>query len=209
MREREPGRLILNPAGVFIKILVTGFEPFGDVKINPSELLVRHLAAQNFEGAEIRALVLPVTLEARKIVENALKSEKFAAIIHFGVAAKREQITPERVAINCLDFDIPDNDGRVFHDEKIENRGPAAYFATLPNRAIMEALKGAGFASSVSTTAGSYLCNYLMYSTLHFLKKKRKNIPAGFIHVPPLEKLPEEKLKRAGELILKEIMKLQ
>ncbi|MDD5502500.1 MAG: peptidase C15 [Candidatus Thermoplasmatota archaeon] len=188
-----------------IKILITGFQPFGDVKVNPSERLAKHLAAQKIDGAEIRSIILPVTLDCRKIVENALKSEKFNAVIHFGVAAKREQITPELVAINCLDFDIPDNDGKVFHDEKIEKRGPAAYFATLPNRAIAEALKCAGFASLVSTTAGTYLCNYLMYSTLHLLGKKRRKIPAGFIHLPPLEKLPEEKLFDAGKLILQEI----
>ncbi|PKK85180.1 MAG: hypothetical protein CVT48_06650 [Thermoplasmata archaeon HGW-Thermoplasmata-1] len=116
-----------------MNILVTGFEPFGEIRVNPSQALVDYLdkykLPKNDSGVCIESLVLPVTLGSSKCVIDMLEKKHYDAVIHFGVAVKRDKITPERIAINCLDFPIPDNDGRVFCDEPIKRKGAPAYFS--------------------------------------------------------------------------------
>ncbi|WP_026583646.1 pyroglutamyl-peptidase I [Bacillus sp. J33] len=166
------------------KLLLTGFEPFLDYPINPTEIIVKELDGKRIGNYEIKGLHLPVDFEQgpKKIVEAAA-SEKPDAVISLGLAAGRTAITPERIAINCQDGE-PDNSGFSPEDKRIEENGPDGYFSTLPIRRMVNSLKESGYPSSISNTAGTYLCNNVMYSVLHELKAAGRNIPAGFVHIP-------------------------
>ncbi len=104
-------------------------------------------------------------------------------LFHLGWQQGVAAITPERIAINCQDGE-PDNRGVTLEDNAIEENGPDGYFSTLPIRRMANRLKEAGYPSAISNTAGTYLCNNVMYSVLHKLKSSDKEIPAGFVHIP-------------------------
>ncbi|MBT2690543.1 pyroglutamyl-peptidase I [Bacillus sp. ISL-47] len=166
------------------KLLLTGFEPFLDFPINPTEMIVKELDGQKVGNYEIRGLHLPVDFEeAPKKIAEAVAEENPNAVISLGLAAGRTAITPERIAINCQDGE-PDNRGVTLEDNPIEENGPDGYFSTLPIRRMVNRLKEAGYPAAVSNTAGTYLCNNVMYSVLHELKLSGKDIPAGFVHIP-------------------------
>jgi pyroglutamyl-peptidase len=116
---------------------------------------------------------------ARLVEETAPR-----AIVHLGLAAGRARLALERVAVNVMDFDTPDNAGFRAQGEACVPGGPAAYFATLPLAAILAALLAEGLPAYVSNTAGTYLCNQTLYGTLHLLASTRRTVPAGFIHLP-------------------------
>lgn len=166
------------------KLLLTGFEPFLDFSINPTETIVKELDGQKVGNYEIKGLHLPVDfdLAPKKIVE-AVAEENSDAVISLGLAAGRTAITPERIAINCQDGE-PDNRGVTLEDNAIEENGSDGYFSTLPIRRMVNRLKEAGYPAAISNTAGTYLCNNVMYSVLHELKSSGKEIPAGFVHIP-------------------------
>jgi pyroglutamyl-peptidase len=166
------------------KLLLTGFEPFLDFSINPTETIVKELDGQKVGNYEIKGLHLPVDfgLAPKKIVE-AVAEENPDAVISLGLAAGRTAITPERIAINCQDGE-PDNRGVTLEDNAIEENGSDGYFSTLPIRRMVNRLKEAGYPAAISNTAGTYLCNNVMYSVLHELKSSGKKIPAGFVHIP-------------------------
>ncbi len=167
-----------------MKVLITCFEPFGGEKINPSSLAV-DLLSDEIGGAQIEKLHLPVMFGvAAEVIEQCIKSYKPDIILSIGQAGGRAQITIERVAINLREASIPDNDGNMPVDEKIEEHGENAYFATLPVKAMVNAVRECGVPCALSYTAGSYVCNDVMYSVLHMCNTKYKNIKAGFIHIP-------------------------
>jgi pyroglutamyl-peptidase len=168
-------------------LLVTGFEPFDGASVNPSAEVAVRLDGRRVAGAEVRAAVLPVHhVGAARDVATLLERHDPLAVVHLGLAAERAQIALERVAINVMDYAIPDNAGWQARDEPCVAGAPAAYFSTLPLRAMLAALHGAGVPAYLSSTAGTYLCNFVMYTTLHGLAAGPATRRAGFIHLPCL-----------------------
>ncbi len=166
-------------------VLVTGFEPFGGDATNPSQELAKAVDGTMIGDHLVRSLVLPVQHEAAgAIVRGALGTEDLAAVVHLGLAGGRARLSLERVAVNMLDYSMPDALGDVRRDEPCVGGGPAAHVATLPLRSILEALTAEGIPAHLSYTAGTYLCNYTMYTTLDTLARQGRRVPAGFIHLP-------------------------
>ncbi|HEY9077033.1 MAG TPA: pyroglutamyl-peptidase I [Anaerolineaceae bacterium] len=170
-----------------MRILITGFEPFGDTQVNPSEELVHSLADEIIPDVDLTRLVLPVdTKTAPVILQQTIRNNTFQAIVCLGEASGNTSITLERVSINLLDFRIPDNSGIQVIDQPINPEGPAAYFSTLPIRKIEQTLRKHGIPVCLSCSAGTYLCNQIMYTLLEELAINQISIPAGFIHLPAL-----------------------
>lgn len=175
------------------KLLLTGFEPFLDNPINPTEQIVKELDGKKIGNYTVKSLLLPVDFEmAPEILKEALAQEDPDALISLGLAAGRNCITPERVAINCRSGE-PDNRGNQYEDAPIEQDGPAAYFSKLPIREMVRTLKENDLPADISNTAGTYLCNNVMYTGLHYLAENNKDIPAGFIHIPASHELAAKK----------------
>lgn len=166
-------------------ILVTGFEPFGGEAVNPSQELAKILDGHTVGGCAVRAVVLPVENRgAREMVAAALEDPELAAILHLGLAGGRARLALEQVAVNAMDYPLADNAGVRITGEPCVAGGPAAYFATLPLRAMHQALTAEGIPAYVSYTAGTYLCNQALYWTLHEVSQRSLPVRAGFIHVP-------------------------
>lgn len=167
-----------------MKVLITGFDPFGGEKINPAWEAVKALP-DNIDGIEAVKLQIPTVFKksAKKLFEN-IDSVKPDVVICVGQAGGRYEFSVERVAINVDDGRIPDNDGYQPVDSPVFEDGENAYFSTLPIKAIVEEVKKVGIPSAVSNTAGTYVCNHIMYSLLYYLNKNNLNIKGGFIHVP-------------------------
>ena len=188
-------------------ILVTGFEPFDGASVNPSAEVAKTLDGRRLGDAEVRAAVLPVHhLGAAAAVQALLDAHHPAAVVHLGLAAERAQVALERVAINVMDYAIPDNEGWQARDEPCVAGGPAAYLSTLPLRSMLEAMHAAGVPAYLSSTAGTYLCNFVMYTTLHVLAETAAARPAGFIHLPRLPSMvapgnPEETSMDLGNML--------
>ncbi len=173
-----------------MKLLLTGFEPFGDSKVNPSEKVVRALARQGVDGVELFTVILPVhRVRGPDTLVRAARGTRPDAVLCLGEALRRIAISIERVAINLLDYRIPDNAGEQVSDVPIVPGGPAAYFCTLPVRAMLAAVCAAGIPAELSLSAGSFLCNQVTYALLHDLATNRSDTPAGFVHLP---RLPEQ-----------------
>lgn len=164
-------------------ILVTGFDPFGGEETNPAIESVKRID-ENIEGAEIIKLEIPTVFhKASDVVEAKIKEVKPDVILSVGQAGGRYGITVERVAINEDDARIEDNEGNQPIDVKIREDGAPAYFASLPIKAMVEEIKKENIPASVSNSAGTFVCNHIMYQDL-YLAEKYGDIKAGFIHVP-------------------------
>lgn len=171
------------------KLLLTGFEPFLQFPINPTENIVKQLDGETIGEYVVKGVLLPVDFEKSPVkLLEAIEAEKPDAVVSLGLAGGRNCITPERVAINCRDG-AADNNGVQYEDSPISEDGPAAYFSKLPIRKIVEALKEKELPASISNTAGLYLCNNVMYTALQYYEKNNLDIPSGFIHVPASHKL--------------------
>lgn len=167
-----------------MKILVTGFDPFGGESVNPAYEAVK-LLPDNILDAEIIKIEIPtVFTRSAKVVEEAIAKYSPDVVLNIGQAGGRSSITIERVAINLAEARIPDNDGEAPNDEKIKEDGESAYFATIPVKAMVQNIRDHGIPANISYTAGTYVCNSIMYNVLYMTSKKYKNIRAGFIHVP-------------------------
>jgi len=168
-----------------MKVLVTGFEPFGGQPVNPSECVVGALAAQSFEGITLYTSILPVDhARAPAALLEALQAAQPNAVLCLGESGRRMRLSIERVAINLLDYPIADNAGQQFNDLMIATDGPAAYFTTLPVRALLDAVHAANVPVELSLSAGAFLCNQVMYTLLHHIATQQLHIPAGFTHLP-------------------------
>jgi pyroglutamyl-peptidase len=168
-------------------VLVTGFEAFGGHAVNPSLEVAKALDGRLVGDVAVRAEVLPVHhAEVAPRVRRLLDETDPLAVLHLGLAAGRARIALERVAVNAMDYDTPDNAGYRARGEACVPGGPAAYFATLPLAAILGALLAEGIPAYVSNTAGTYLCNQTMYGTLHLLARRGHPARAGFVHLPLL-----------------------
>lgn len=167
-----------------MKILVTGFDPFGGEKVNPALEAVKSLPSV-IHGAEIRWVEIPtVFYQSAEILETEIVRYQPDVVLCIGQAGGRASLTPERVAINQDDARIPDNQENQPIDTPIRLDGEAAYFSTLPIKAMVQAIKEVGLPATVSNTAGTFVCNHLMYQALYLADKKFPHMRAGFMHIP-------------------------
>lgn len=189
-----------------MKILLTGFDPFGGESINPALEAVKLVKAPI--GAELVRLEVP-TVFGRSVatVLEAVRLHRPDAVVCVGQAAGRGEITPERVAINIADASIPDNEGNQPCDAPIIPEGENAFFSTLPVKAMAEAIRAAGLPASVSNTAGTFVCNQLMYGLLYHISREFPGMRGGFIHVPCIPEQAARMEKPVPSLPLPEIVR--
>jgi pyroglutamyl-peptidase len=168
-------------------VLLIGFEPFGPHRVNPSELLVRSFEGRTVAGSALAVRIFPVeTRPLRARLEAALREERPAAVLGVGFAPGRAALALERVALNVLDFPIPDTVGTMPKGEPVVAGGPDARFATLPLNEIVAGWIALGIAGYVSNSAGTYLCNQWLYEALALSANAAPPVPTGFLHVPAL-----------------------
>lgn len=167
-----------------MKVLVTGFEPFGGEQVNPAYLAVEMLP-DCVKGAQIVKKEIPTAFyESREVLSKCMKEEEPDLVFCIGQAGGRAGITIEKVAINLAEAGIPDNNGKQPEDEPIVEGGKTAYFTNLPVKAMVKRIGEAGIPASISYTAGTYVCNYLFYSVMDEIEHAFPNTRGGFIHVP-------------------------
>lgn len=167
-----------------MKLLLTAFDPFGGSPINPALEAVK-LVADNVAGVEIVKLEVPTVFgKSVATVAAAMAEVKPDAVLCIGQAGGRYDLTPERVAINLDDARIPDNEGKQPIDAAIFEDGAPAYFSNLPIKAMVARIREAGLPASVSNTAGTFVCNHLMYGVLYHIAKSYPGVKGGFMHVP-------------------------
>ena len=167
-----------------MKILVTGFDPFGGEKVNPAYEAVK-LLPDEIAGAQIIKLEIPTVFSrSGPAVDAAIQVHHPDVVLNVGQAGGRACVTIERVAINLAEARIPDNAGEQPVDQPLQPDGPAAYFATVPVKAMVRNVREHGLPCQLSYSAGTYVCNCVMYQVLHLAAVKYPGIRAGFIHVP-------------------------
>lgn len=167
-----------------MKVLITGFDPFGGEAINPAWEAVK-LLPDEIAGAQVIKMQIPTVVgKSIEKVHEKMVSEQPDIVISVGQAGGRFGVTPERVAINVTDARIPDNEGNQPIDEPIFADGDTAYFSNLPVKAMVQAIKDAGYPSVLSNSAGTYICNHVMYGILYYIQKEFPSVRGGFIHVP-------------------------
>ncbi len=167
-----------------MKILVTGFDPFGGEHINPAFEVIKALP-DTIRGAEIVKLEVPTVFEKSiQTVADKIDEVRPDAVLCIGQAGGRFGITPERVAINVDDARIADNEGNQPLNRVIREDGDKAYFSTLPIKRMTQAVIEAGIPAQVSNTAGTFVCNHLMYGVLYHIAKHNYSMKAGFVHIP-------------------------
>lgn len=167
-----------------MKILLTAFDPFGGESTNPALEAVKLVCPSNVSADIVKLEVPTVFHKSIKVVQEAMEREHPDVVLAIGQAGGRFGLTPERVAINQDDGRIPDNEGNQPIDVPIFEDGAPAYFASIPIKAIVEKIKGAGLPASVSNSAGTFVCNHLMYGILYTIAKKYPSMRGGFMHVP-------------------------
>lgn len=169
-------------------LLITGFEPFDGESVNPSAQLVLQLQGEAIAPrARVEAVVLPCEFGAAlRVLEAHLDRLRPRLVLCCGQAGGRTALSFERVAINLDDARIPDNAGAQPIDRPVQATGPAAYFTTLPVKAMTQALRGAGVPAEVSYTAGTFVCNHVFYGLMHLAQQRPWLRQAGFLHLPYL-----------------------
>ena len=166
------------------KLLITGFSPFGGGDVNPAWLAVQALPDKIGAFTLCKMEIPTVFGEAAAMVIQKAMEIKADVVLSVGMAAGRDAVTPERIAVNIRDARIPDNAGNQPRGEFVAPDGPAAYFATVPVEKMAQAIRDANIRATVSNSAGAYVCNDVMYSVLHHFAGT--SVKAGFIHVPQL-----------------------
>lgn len=178
-------------------VLITGIEPFDGETLNPSWEAARRLDGARVAGATLVARQLPCVIgKVVGVLRAAIEQTRPELVICLGQAGGRVDLSIERVAINVVDARIPDNEGRQPIDEPVVAGGPAAYFSTLPIKAIVRDLRRAGVPASVSLSAGTYNCNTIFYGLSHYIATERPALRGGFVHVPYL---PEMAARHPGQ----------
>lgn len=192
------------------RILLTGFEPFGGSRINPSQEVVRAIEMARRDdaaGFELHTRILPV--EAKRgpaTLLAAVKETQPFAVLCLGESGRASAITIERVFVNLAEYRIADNAGVMLRNQAIAPRGPAAYFSTLPMEAMAQAAGESDVPVEFSLSAGAFLCNHIAYALLHALEQRRRRagsrrvVPAGFVHLP---RLPEQVRGEIGKPSMK------
>ena len=170
-----------------MKILVTVFDPFGGEKINPALETIKRLP-DTILGAQIIKLEIPTVVgKSLAKIKEAVEKENPDVVLSIGQAGGRSEITVERVGINIDDCRIPDNEGNQPIDEPVVKGGPAAYFVTVPIKAIVENIKAHNIPASISNTAGTFICNHVCYGVAHLAAARTAAgtpMKSGFIHIP-------------------------
>ncbi|WP_340400746.1 pyroglutamyl-peptidase I [Paenibacillus sp. FSL H8-0079] len=171
-----------------VKILISGFEPFGGDAVNPTGALMEALANEVMDGAELKTVLLPVHFnECADLLIAEMEVYRPDVVIACGLAKGRTAITPERIAVNVKDIppgSYADNQGQRPVDEPIVDGSPDGIFSTLPIRAMVNDMTAAGIPAAVSNTAGTYICNNTMYRVLDHIRVGQLPIRAGFVHFP-------------------------
>ena len=166
--------------------MLTGFEPFGGDAVNPSWQVARALHGESVGGAVVVAVQLPCVFgRAISVLQTALLQHRPQLVLCLGLAAGRAEMSVERVAINLDDARIPDNAGVSPLDQPVVPGAPAAYFSTLPIKAMVHAMQQGGVPAAVSHSAGTFVCNHVFYGLMHGLRRRRA-VRGGFMHVPLL-----------------------
>jgi len=169
-----------------MNILITGFDPFGGATINPAYEAVKRLPNQIGE-AKLTKLEIPTVFKKDgEVLREAIEMKTPDVVLCIGQAGGRSMITVEKVAINLMEARIPDNEGQQPMDEPIAAGAKTAYFASLPVKAMVQNMKDHGIPAGVSYTAGTFVCNDIMYRLLHMIDTDYPNMRGGFIHVPYL-----------------------
>lgn len=182
-----------------VKILITGFEPFGGEKINPSEKIVKKIVKENFQGIKLHSLLLPVSFqESKDKLDEFYSSNEIDITIHVGQAGGATAITIERLGVNVMDSTNPDNDDVTKDDERIVERARDAYMTKIDVKRLVEWLNKKKIPTVLSYTAGQYICNEVYYYSLYHSEKHKNPKHALFIHLPFLpeqvaEKAPKNK----------------
>ncbi|QLK86322.1 pyroglutamyl-peptidase I [Staphylococcus sp. 17KM0847] len=167
-----------------MNILVTAFDPFGGEKVNPALEAVKRLPGKIGEHT-ITTLEIPTVFHKSKdVIAEQLKKQHYDAVLAVGQAGGRFEITPERVGINLDDARIADNEGNQPIDEPIQQDGAPAYFSTLPVKHMTAAIKKSGIPARLSNTAGTFVCNHILYQLGYLADKLYPDLKYGFIHVP-------------------------
>ncbi|WP_197331041.1 pyroglutamyl-peptidase I [Ralstonia syzygii] len=171
-------------------VLITGIEPFESDPTNPSWEIARALDGERIDGATLVARQLPCVFgRANLELVAAIEATQPSLVLALGLASGRSEISVERVAINVIDARIPDNAGHQPVDVPVVADGPAAYFSSLPIKAIVHALRAAGVPAAVSQSAGTYNCNHLFDGLMHHIATRAPRMRGGFIHVPTTPEL--------------------
>ncbi|BBM85511.1 pyroglutamyl-peptidase I [Candidatus Uabimicrobium amorphum] len=197
-----------------MRVLITGFNSFANVDTNPSQLVVEKIDTQKFlPEIQVTTRVLPTEYNsARDILQQLIATISPQIILLLGVAATRNVVSLERVALNLNDCSIPDNAGCTYQGKLIEKQGPLAYFATLPLQDLQEKLLQNGIATEISNHAGTYVCNHIFYLALHQIQQMQLDTACGFIHIPlvpadgcfvGIEQMSLQKLTYAIELSIR------
>ena len=190
-----------------MKLLLTAFEPFGGESINAA-LEVSKQLPERIGGIELEKLTVPTTFYGcTRTVLEAVEEKKPDFVLMLGQAAGRSALTLERIAINCMDARIEDNEGFRPVDQPVVEGGPAAYFSTLPIKQMTEAIRVDGIPGEVSNSAGTFVCNALFYGVLHGLASKSSPVKAGFLHVPILPEQAKLREKPTPSLPLDTIVR--
>lgn len=189
-----------------MKILVTGFNPFGSEKINSSIEAVKALKDKILDAEIIKLEIPTVYMKSIKKIDAAIKKYDPDIILSIGQAGGRADISIERIGINIDDYRIKDNEGNQPIDEKIFEDGKNAYFSNIPIKAMIENIQNANIPASISNTAGTFVCNHVLYGVQYLINKKYFNKKSGFIHVPYL---PEQVIhkKNVPSMSLVDIVK--
>lgn len=179
-----------------MKILVTGFDPFGGEAINPASEAVKRLP-KTIAGAQIIPLEIPTVVhKSLAVIAQAIEIYEPDMVLSIGQAGGRSDLTVERVGINVDDCRIPDNEGNQPIDEPIYADGPDAYLVNLPIKAMVENIRKAGVPAAISNTAGTFVCNHVTYGVRYLLEKRGKQQKSGFIHIPYL---PQQVIDKPGQ----------
>ncbi len=181
-----------------MKILVTGFDPFGGEKINPAIETVKKLPDTILDAQIIKLEIPTVIGKSVAKIKELIEKENPEVVLSIGQAGNRADITIERIGINIDDCRIPDNEGNQPIDEPVVKDGPAAYFVTLPIKAMVEKIKAGKIPASISNTAGTFICNHVCYGVSHIAAKRTaegKPMKSGFIHIPFL---PEQAIGKSA-----------
>ncbi len=171
-------------------VLVTGFGPYGKTPTNPAQSVAEALDGTTLDGAKTVGRIVPcVFFEAIEAAVSAIEEVRPRIVVMMGEFGGRAMLTVERIAQNFNDarrYGLADNAGKAPVNEPIVPDGPAAYYATLPIRAMVKAMRAAGFPADISDAPGTLVCNHLMYGVLHHIAAKELPIRAGWIHLPAL-----------------------
>lgn len=178
-----------------MKILISGFEPFASHTENTSQVMIGLIP----QSSSLTSVLLPVTFEeAFKKLSFEIERFKPDIVLALGLSSRRNVISLEKVAINLIDCEYPDNDGKTYRDVPVISGAPNAYFSKLPLKEMLNVSQGK-FATEISYSAGTYVCNYLMYNLLHL--EQKSNFTSGFIHLPELKGNQEEILTSLNSIL--------